>query len=175
MAMIWKNPVRRILLILGTAAAFGVLSSIAIPVWAGHYAGWFTGYAMGNRYGGAGVELRQGHFANHYYRWCPNDPAAWWTWGTRIDTDSPIRQSTQSGGSIYYSTFYLEDVGDPSCSMGNYWVDIYFGRWENRPPSDPNYCYCSGVPSPGFCYAASANSCSDAINFGRQYRGYTGP
>lgn len=145
------------------------------PVQAGHYTGWFTGYAMGNRYGGAGIEIRQGHFANHYYGWCPNDPAAWWTWGTRIDTDSSIRQRNQSGGYVYYSTFYLEDVGDPSCSMGNYWVDIYFGRWENRSSSDPNYCRCSGVPSPGFCYVASANSCSDAVDFGRQWRGYTGP
>ncbi|MDW8069529.1 MAG: hypothetical protein RML46_11505 [Anaerolineae bacterium] len=88
------------------------------PARAGYYTGWFTGYAMGNRYGGAGVEIRQGHFANHYYGWCPNDPAAWWTWGTRIDTDSPITQSTQSGGSVYYSTFYLEDVGDPSLLYG---------------------------------------------------------
>lgn len=167
-----RNKLRLVLTSLIVAL---VMATSVIPVFAGHYYGWFTAYAMGNRYGGAGVEIRQGHFANHYYNWCPSDPAAWWLWGTQIVTDSPIPQHNSSGGTVNYSTFYLEDIGDPTCSQGNYWVDIYFGRWENKPPSDPSYCYCSGVTSPGFCYAASVNSCTDANNFGRQYRGYTGP
>ncbi|MEO0248230.1 MAG: hypothetical protein ABIN58_01565 [candidate division WOR-3 bacterium] len=52
-----------------------LMATYAVPVFAGHYYGWFTAYAMGNRYGGAGVEIRQGHFANHYYNWRPSGPA----------------------------------------------------------------------------------------------------
>jgi hypothetical protein len=152
-----------------------VMAVNVIVVYAGHYYGYFTAYAMGNRYGGAGVEITQGDFANHYYNWCPNDPAAWWLWGTHITTDSSIAQHNSGGGTVYYSSFYLEDIGDPTCSQGNYWVDIYFGRWENKSPSDPTYCYCGGVTSPGYCYTGTKSSCTDAVNFGRQYRGYTGP
>jgi len=144
--------------------------SISI-VYAASYSGYFTAYAMGNQYGGAGVEIRQGHFANHYYNWCPNDPAAWWLWGTRIVASSSIAQHNQSGGTVYYRTFYLYDVGDPTCSMGNYWADIYFGRWRRN--SDT--CNCPGVTSPGYCYIGSANSCTDAINYGVHWSTYTGP
>lgn len=167
------------LLLALSATVLAVVASLVVnttPAHAAHYNGWFTAYAMGNRTGAdPNVELTQGHFANHYYQWCPGDPAAFWLWGTRIDTDAPIGMSSQWGGQVSYSTFYLHDIGDPTCSQGNYWVDIYFGRWENRPTSDPSYCCCGGVTCPGFCYAAGANPCSNAQVFGRQSRGYTGP
>ena len=166
-----RHHIRRVITLLAVALIVGMS---VISVSAASYYGKFTAYAMGNRYSGAGIEVSQGHFANHYYNWCPNDPAAWWLWGTRIDTPS-IAQHNQSGQTVYYSTFYLYDIGDPTCSQGNYWVDVYFGRWEPRSPSDPNYCYCSGVTSPGFCYSGSQNSCTDAINFGYNYYWYTGP
>ncbi|MDY6877749.1 MAG: hypothetical protein SWK90_16325 [Chloroflexota bacterium] len=164
---LWLAAMLAVIVVLGT-----ILNHAT--AYAGSYYGKFTGYAMGNQYGGAGVEIQQGHFANHYYNWCPDDPAAWWGWGTRIDTPS-IEQHNQAGQEVWYSTFYLYDVGDPTCSQGNYWVDVYFGRWEPRPPGDPNYCCCSGVPSPGYCYAGAVNSCTDAINFGYHYYWYTGP
>ena len=152
---ITRNKLRLALTLLMVAL---VMATNVIPVFAGHYYGWFTGYAMGNRYGGAGVEIRQGHFANHWYVYCPNDPAAWWLWGTHITTDTSIPQHNSGGGTVNYSSFYLEDVGDLSCSMGNYWADIYFGRWENKLPSSPTYCYCGGVTSPGFCYTGVKSS-----------------
>lgn len=140
-----------------------------------HYYGRFTGYAMGNRNGGGGIELIQGHFANHHYETCPSDPAAAWPYGTRIDTDNTIPQHNQLGQTVNYATFYLQDVGDLTCSQGDYWVDIYFGRWENKPTSDPSYCYCDGVTSPGICYSGSMSSCNDANDFGVHYYWYTGP
>lgn len=66
----------RLHLVVTLLAVTLIMATNVIPVYAGHYYGWFTAYAMGNRYGGAGVEIRQGHFANHYYNWCPSDPAA---------------------------------------------------------------------------------------------------
>lgn len=154
------------------ALVIGLVSLLVISttVYAASYSGWFTAYAMGNQYGGAGVEISQGHFANHYYVWCPNDPSAYWTWGTRITTPS-IAQHNSAGQTVYYSTFYLEDVGDPTCSQGNYWVDIYFGRWRRSSES----CNCPGVTSPGYCKVASANSCTDATNYGRRWTAYTSP
>jgi len=130
---------------------------------------------MGNRASEAGVEIRQGHFANHHFQMCPNDPASQWPYGTRIDTDTGIAQHSQSGAIVYYTTFYLYDTGDYSCSQGGYWVDIYFGRWETKPVSDPTYCYCSGVVSPGFCYSGIVSSCADAESFFPRYYWYTGP
>ncbi len=138
--------------------------------YAGTYSGWFTGYAMGNRYGGAGVELAQGHFANHYYLKCPNDPAAYWTWGTRITTP-PISMQNQAGQDYTRTVFYLYDVGDFTCSQGNYWVDIYFGRYRRSGET----CECPGVVNPGYCYVASTNSCTQARNFGRSWKTYTQP
>ena len=152
-----------------------VMSTNVFPALAAHYNGWFTGYAMGNRYGGAGVEIRLGHFANHWFERCPSDPSAWWTWGTQIKTDNSIITHSRQGGSVARYWFSLYDVGDFSCSMGNYWVDIYFGRWENKSTSNSTYCHCPGVTSPGYCISASVSSCTDATNFGVSYRGYTGP
>jgi hypothetical protein len=145
------------------------------PTPSNRYYGRFTGYAMGNRNGGSGIELIQGHFANHHYESCPSDPAAAWPYGTRIDTDNVIPQHDQFGQTVNYITFYLQDIGDLTCSQGNYWVDIYFGRWETKPTSDPTYCYCGGVPSPGFCYSGSISSCNDADTFGSHFYWYTGP
>jgi hypothetical protein len=129
---------------------------------------------MGNLQGGAGVELTQGHFANHHYQACPSDPAASWSYGTHIITDNAITQHNHLGQIVNYTDFYLEDVGDLSCSQGNYWVDIYFGRWETKPVSDPTYCLCGGVGL-GTCYSGSVSSCTDATNFFPSYRWYTKP
>lgn len=145
------------------------------PTPTNYFYGKFTGYAMGNRTGGAGIELVQGHFANHHYQACPNDPAASWPYGTLIITDNTIPQHNQAGQTVYYTSFYLEDVGDLTCSQGNYWVDIYFGRWESKPVSDPTYCYCGGVTSPGYCYTGTVSSCTDATNFSAHYYWYTKP
>ncbi len=125
--------------------------------------GTFTGYAMGNQYGAAGVEVAVGHFANHSPTYCPNDPAAPWPFGTQITTASqqgPFHNPS-SGSSYYRYTFYLEDTGDTSCSMGNYWADLYFGR--HKRSSEP--CYCGGVS--GYCYTSTVvNHCTDATNYG---------
>ncbi len=171
------NALRRARLV----ALFVTLVVLAIglhgsPASAASHTAKFTGYAMGNRVAGAGVEVRQGHFANHYRAYCPNDPASSWPFGTRIDTP-PIYLHDQSGYPYSRTAFYREDVGDPNCTMGNYWVDIYFGRWETRPTSDPNYCCCTGSPSPGYCYynPPAYNSCTDAGNFSIRTYTYTGP
>ncbi|NBD34427.1 MAG: hypothetical protein GVY30_00325 [Chloroflexi bacterium] len=138
--------------------------------YAGTYSGWFTGYAMGNQYGGAGVEISQGHFANHYVYSCPGDPAAHWNWGTQITTPW-IGMQDQAGRYFSRNLFYLYDVGDFSCSQGNYWVDIYFGRYRYSGES----CNCPGVPNPGYCYTGNTNSCTQAINFGRSWKTYSQP
>lgn len=137
---------------------------------AGTYAAWHTGYAMGNRYGAAGIELLRGDFANHSPSWCPNDPAAYWQFGTYIREDQSITLPLQTyPGGTAYTYFRLEDIGDPYCTQGNYWVDIYFGRW--KLPSQQ--CCCPGVICPGFCYNSNYNnSCTWATDFGRQWRGY---
>jgi len=149
-------------------AAIIIAALMYSAAYASYYYGKFTGYAMGNQYGGAGVEIRQGHFANHYYLMCPNDPAAYWTWGTQISTPV-IYMHNQSGQTTAWTTFLLYDVGDFGCTQGNYWVDVYFGRYK---PNDAN-CYCGGVW--GYCYWGSKNSCTDAINFGYHYYTYWGP
>jgi len=138
--------------------------------YAATYSGWFTGYAMGNRYGQAGVEVRQGHFANHSPTYCPGDPAAYWSWGTRIDTPW-IGMITGEGWPYARNTFYKYDGGDTSCSLGNYWVDIYFGRY--RYPGQS--CDCPGSPSPGDCYNANSNSCDVSKTFNRTWKTYSGP
>ncbi len=141
-----------------------------VTAYAGTHQGWFTGYAMGNRYGGAGVEISQGHFANHYVHSCPGDPAAHWTWSTRITTPW-IGMQDQTGRYFPRNLFYLYDVGDLSCSQGNYWVDIYFGRYRRGDEA----CTCPGVPNPGYCYSANTNSCTQATNFGRSWKTYSQP
>jgi hypothetical protein len=123
----------------------------------------------------AGVTIIQGHFSNHYREYCPNDPSSWWTWGTRIDMENSIPQHDRNGQIEHYSTFYLYDIGDLECTQGDYWVDIYFGRWETRSISDPDYCCCGGVVCPGVCNNGFLSSCNDAIEFGPNFFWYTGP
>jgi hypothetical protein len=125
---------------------------------------------MGSLQGGAGVTLVQGHFANHHYQMCPNDPAAQWSYGTRITTSSWIGMKDYRDQVYYRNIFYLYDVGDFSCSQGNYWVDIYFGRYRKS----GEVCSCPGV-SNSVCTVANTNSCSQAINFGRTLKTYTQP
>lgn len=171
MAKLLVNNKRRWLW-LGTILTIMALVTILIAttVYAGTYYGKFTGYAMGNRYGASNKELTQGDFANHSSVYCPNDPAAYWSYGTHIFTPD-IPQHTELGYPVNYGDFYLYDIGDPTCSQGSYWVDVYFGRWR----SSSDTCDCPGSPSPGYCIVASANSCTDATGFGYEYYTYTGP
>lgn len=143
----------------------------ALPAQATNYTAWVTGYAMYN-YIGANwpYEVIQGDFANHDPGLCPQDPAAYWTWWTWIQMADPpyVVQHDSNGDYLYRSWFRLNDTGDPTCSQGNYWADLYFGRW--KPDSDP--CFCEDV---GQCYWGVYNVCADAINFGRELRTYDGP
>jgi hypothetical protein len=156
------------IVLIGLALAISIANYRAAA--AGPFSGWFTGYAMGNLKGGAGVTLVQGHFANHLNTACPNDPAAQWLYGTRITTSQWIGMKNASGQVVNYNRFYLEDIGDLSCSQGNYWVDIYFGRYK----FNANVCSCPGV-SNSVCTIANTNSCTQATNFGRSIKSYTSP
>ena len=159
---------------LGLLAALilvAVTASTAARAYAGSATGDFTGYAMGNQYGLSGEEIGYTDFANHpwYATNCP-DPAKNWPWGTRIDTPQWVLMHVPPYYTVYYSTFYLYDGGDPECDdEGPYWVDLYFGRakWTGQP------CVCPGVPSPGYCVDAPMNNCDDAIAFGRWRWTYT--
>lgn len=138
--------------------------------------GWFTGYAFGNA-NGAGGPVNNGDFANHNPQSCPDDPSAYWTWGSQISTVSPpsIEEHNEWGSTTWFAWFYLWDTGDLSCSQGNYWADIYFGR--HKLAADP--CDCPGSPSPGVCVNNQAgytgNACTDAIIWGRRWATYWSP
>jgi hypothetical protein len=143
----------------------GILTNWSTAYASWHWA-WFTGYAMGNLYGASQEEVIQTHFANHSSEYCPTDPASWWGWGKRIYLEGqPPVMHNQYGQVVSYSYYYLYDKGNVTCSMGSYWVDLYFGRW--KPQFDP--CTC---PDPGVCYVGAKNTCGDAINFGLQWRHY---
>lgn len=155
----------------GTLAATTQVSAMS------QVSGWFTGYAFGNATGASGNPVENGDFANHSPVNCPGDPAANWTWGSHIGfvTPSTIAEHNEWGSTTWYTGAYLEDAGDPSCSQGNYWADIYFGR--HKKDTDP--CDCPGSPSPGFCRNDQAgytgNACVDATNFGRVWATYWSP
>lgn len=166
------------LLTLIALAAVGVSGflSAALP---GRATTWYsgktsTGYAFGS-WGGAfpGLgELTLGHFANHSTAYCPGDPAASWPPGTWIWSLSPHPTMYQGDGSVVYPTsFMLHDIGNFSCSRGNYWVDLYFGRYKN--PGDT--CTCGNATE--LCYISYnyVNNCQDAVVWGIATVGYYGP
>jgi len=162
----------RYILTIITIIAFGLLSGVQPAFSASNVNGYMTGYAFGNQTGASGNVIVQQDFANHPYSTCPNDPAAWWAWGSRIDVSSPsIYLKASNGNSYRQYVFYLEDDGDPTCSEGNYWADIYFGRFTPTPSS----CNCTGSPSPGYCIKATPNNCTDAKNFSTHWSTYWGP
>lgn len=136
------------------------------------YNGWMTGYAFGNLYGASGAPIVQTDFANHSPTYCSGDPAASWAWGTYIHTVSPnpIYLSNAKGQYWPVSDLDLWDNGDPYCTQGNYWVDIYFGRYTWTPGN----CNCSGSPS-GTCIYGTTDNCQDATNFGQHWSTYTSP
>lgn len=141
------------------------------PVLAANYSGWMTGYAFGNLHGASGRMVRQTDFANHSPICCPSDPAASWPWGTYIQlvsNPSVIYLSSASGYYYPVTSFDLWDNGDPQCSMGNYWVDIYFGRYTWTPSN----CNCPGSPPNGACSYGYTNNCHDAIYFGQHWATY---
>lgn len=137
----------------------------------------FTGYAMGHQYGASGNEVFTGDFANHSPTYCPADPAAYWAYGSSINLVSPstILEHSAGGANTYFAWLRLEDLGDFSCSEGNYWADVYFGRFKQSTDA----CNCPGSPSPGYCendYGGyTGNSCTDATNWGVQSVTYWTP
>lgn len=135
------------------------------------YQGWWTGYAMGNRYGASGALLGLGHFANHHPNDCPEDPAAWWPYDTFIDIAVGIPLKNCVGTTFYFQVFILKDIGDPECRQGSYWVDVYFGRCKK--PTDP--CSCPGVTTTVCDSSNTVNSCTNATYFGRNWMSYNGP
>ncbi len=152
--------------IAGIAILIGLLF-VPSKTFAGTYEGWHTGYAFGALYGSSGWVVQQTDFANHSPYYCPNDPAAYWSFGTVVTEDSPITFHTSTGNTYNWSDLTLTDIGDISCSQGNYWVDVYFGRY--KPDQDP--CDCNNAEE--HCYSGAVNCCADAINFGRQWRSYS--
>jgi hypothetical protein len=137
-------------------------------VYATTYTGTFTGYAMGNLYNGQGLEIYQTDFANHFYDYCPNDPAAAWPNGIHITTSNAITLHDAAGYPYTQTTFWLNDVGDFQCNMGDYWVDIYFGRYRRSGEA----CSCNNGNE--VCWTNYSNSCSDATNYGRHlYQEYS--
>lgn len=132
-----------------------------------------TGYAWGNAYGASGNYLNQADFANHSSLQCPNDPAASWPFGTNITMVDPpyVTVYLQNGHPSDYATLTLEDTGDPTCAMPNYWVDIYFGHYAL--PTEVDTCDCPGSPAPGYCISASSDNCQNAKNHGAPSETYS--
>lgn len=166
----YKHGASVALVLLWSGAAI-ILTSLFRPsaADAGTFSGPFTGYAMGNLQGASGQVLQTTDFANHHPNYCPNDPAAWWPYGTVIIEDEIIIYPDGSGDVFFSRVSTLKDIGDFNCVMGNYWVDIYFGRWKRSGEA----CSCPGVVSPGVCSLGQDNSCNWAIAFGVQTRGYS--
>jgi len=145
-----------------------LLASVAIivgSVSAGSVYSRLTGYAMGNQTGAFGVEVSLGNFANH-----PSWSSCYegWPYNTKIVTPS-VPMHLPNGYLAYFTTFYLRDRGDPSCSMPSYWVDLYFGRAK----LSSDLCNCPGSPSPGYCINGNVNNCTDATNWGTHWWTYT--
>ncbi|MBI1748925.1 MAG: hypothetical protein HYR55_20415 [Acidobacteria bacterium] len=165
-----KHGLKRATWIILAVAIMGFVYGQEILLAATYTSTW-TAYAMGNLYGGGGF-IEQGVFANHYPPRCPGDPSSYWPFGTYIQNlDYYVVLVDQYGGAYWADTFELRDVGDFSCIMPNYWVDVYFGRY--RLPGDP--CSCPGV-SGSICDIGEDNSCTDAIYFGSNPNtSYSGP
>ncbi len=154
-------------------ASIVYISLSASVVYATNHNAKMTGYAFAYNLGSAsGANLVQGHFGNHAPNLCPSDPAAFWAWNTNITMVSPSSVSMKNSSNTSYnrSSFTLKDNGDPSCSKGNYWADIYFGSFKN-PLSG---CSCNGFTS---CAAGTngVNNCTQAVNWGSSTRTYSGP
>lgn len=138
--------------------------------------GWFTGYAFGNA-AGPGGPVSNGDFGNHNPTNCPDDPSSYWAFGAQISVVNPsfINEHNEWGSTTGFVWFTLRDTGDLSCSQGNYWADIYFGR--HKQATEP--CDCTGSPSPGVCVndqgGYTGNACTDAINWGIYWATYWSP
>jgi hypothetical protein len=171
-----KQVVRCVVVLLAALGAIGALTvSSPADVLASNQTGNWTGYAYGNCCGGGG-SIDQGTFANHLQGDCPGDPAAGWPWNSSIIMVSPPRLNVYDGNGnpSFAGSFVLRDIGDRTCSEGNYWVDIYYGRHANSAEYNAG-CSCPGVPVPGVCDLASHSNCQDAMNWGVQGVNYNGP
>ena len=152
------------------------LAVIQVAYAATYYAS-VTGYAFAST-SASGVTLQQNHFANHPPRtMCGYPPSRdWsgdWPWGTQITMANPVTQKNVNNVAYTRRVFYLYDNGDPYCTQGMNWADLYFGRYKQNPTSN---CTCPGV-SPNSCIAGNnnVNNCTDAVNFGSATRYYRQP
>ena len=69
----------------------------------------------------------------------------------------------RTGASTGYTAFNLWDIGDFACNKGNYWADLYFGRW--KPSGDA--CSCNNGSE--VCSLGVHNNCSDAVSSGKHF------
>ncbi len=160
-------------LVSATVVYFALVTSQR--VYAASYTAYVTGYAFAST-SASGFPMVQGRFANHPPGTICNGSRDWsgdWPWGTRITMIYPITLRNSSNSAYTRSDFYLYDNGDPTCSKGMNWVDIYFGSYKQNPTVN---CTCPGV-SPTSCTAGTnnVNNCTDATNFGSPLRNYTQP
>ena len=164
---------------LAATSAFGAVF-FSGPVSATGYSAYSTGYAFA-AYTGAwsSSQMAPGQFAGHWYHayWnpvtaCCNDPSAWWPSGTWITNMNPAPWIVDGNGYSYqYTAFWLSDWGDPPCGAGNYWADVYFGRWKQPPQA----CDCNNATE--YCYVSYdyVDNCQDAEGWGYTSVSYTGP
>ena len=164
-----------------------LVGTLVVP--AGGQAGVFgpwTGYADAHLTGAANTQIYPGKAAMHYqYDYC--DPAGSWPFFTTLVPNWPYSNITihydGSGSQYAYTAFSVEDIGDRHCALnGNYWVDIYFGRYQNYPtwyaaPTGQNSCFCNnGGPGPSYdtCWQGGwwFDDCQDAVNFGNVFETY---
>lgn len=133
----------------------------------GPVTGSFTAYAMGAEYSSLGA-INPGVFANHSRVYCPNYSPSNWPGGTKITLSEIVYIPSRYNEYPYtYSSFYKRDIGDFECNEGEYWADLYFGRYKH---SEDN-CSCSGVIN-SVCLDGYTNSCNNAINWGRNTYSY---
>lgn len=167
----------RALLFLGVCGLTAGMVYIAVQTGDVHAATYYTATTTAYGFGGigaAGVWMQQNHVGNHPPGTeCEGqvDPSGVWPWGTKIVMDADVLQHTSNNTPIYRRTFYLYDNGDPECKKGLYWLDVHMGRYKHDWMYD---CYCSGTPNP-VCEPGThyVNNCTDAIQYGNQWRGYT--
>jgi len=149
---------------------------IVSNTYAANYNATMTGYAHAYNLGSAsGADLVAGHFANHPAGACASvggDPAASWGWNTQIIIVNPSSVPFRFSNNSSYSrtSFIKKDRGDPNCTKGKYWADIYFSH-AKHPISG---CRCGGFTS---CTLGSnnVNNCDQAVDWGSSTRTYSGP
>ncbi len=156
-----------------TTAIITYLSLSALEfAYASSYSAIATGYAFGSA-SASGNALQQYNFANHPSKTMCNkvlDASGDWPWGAQITMANPVVQRNWDNTLTSRRVFLLADNGDPSCSKGANWVDLYFGNYKQNATQN---CTCSGVPNPRCVTGTNyVNNCTDAVNFGSKTRSY---